>query len=196
MRAGFAGVLLAALVAVGTPVPASAAPGSFAGDFELPQRWNDDYKPETRCGTPGKTGTYVTASRRWFKQTDAASVANLNSESIPVTQTVKTTRTQATETSAKAKGEGELAKYLTSAYGFSYVYQVHWSLNQVVGPYQLPPHREGRLVWGFTMLDTDNQDVRCGADQLWHATGKPYYASSPEARYSELRLDPATDYGF
>lgn len=70
---------LAALSLVAAPVAHAA---DFGGDFELPQRWNDDYKPETRCGTPGKTGTYVTASRRWFKQTDAASVANLNSESI------------------------------------------------------------------------------------------------------------------
>lgn len=175
-------------------VAAASSPGSFAGDFELPQRWNDDYRPESHCATPGLNGTYVTATRRWFKQTDAASVANRNAEAVPVKHTITDARTQTTEVSGKAKAEGELAKYLTETFGFSYVYEVHWSVNQVVGPYQLPPNREGKLMWGFTMLDTDNQDVHCGEDQLWHATGKQYSASSPEARYSELRLDDAPKY--
>lgn len=186
--------LLATAVTLGGFTPASAT--TFPGDFALPQRWNDDYRPETRCGTPGQNGTYVTAHRRWFKQTDATSVANRNDEPVAVTHTVTTARTQTTEVSGKATGKGELATYLTSAFGFSYVYQQHWSVKQVIGPYQVPPHSQGQLVWGFTMLDTDNQDVRCGADQLWHSVDKPYFASSPEARYSELRLQPAPDYGF
>lgn len=51
-----------------------------------------------------------------------------------------TFRRQTTETSAKVKGEGELAKCLTQQYGFSYVYEVYWKLNQVDGPYELPAH--------------------------------------------------------
>lgn len=81
---------------------ADAAAGTFPGDFQLPQRWND--------------------------------------EGVPVTHPVTTFRRQTTETSAKVKGEGELAKYLTQQYGFSYVYEVYWKLNQVDGPYELPAH--------------------------------------------------------
>ena len=78
---------------------------------------------------------------------------------------------------------------LTKTYGFNYVGEQHWKLNQVVGPYTLPANSQGKLVWGFTMLDTDGQDVRCNSDQQWEVQGKPYSASVPEARYSELRLE-------
>lgn len=163
----------------------------FGGDFELPQRWNEDHKPGTHCSTPGKNGTYVTATRRWFKQADATSVANRNDEPVPVSHTVTQARTQTIEVSGSIKGEGELAKVLTQTYGFTYVHEQHWKLNQEVGPYTLPANSQGKLVWGFTMLDTDGQDVRCNADQEWEAVGKPYSATVPEARYSELQLGDA-----
>ena len=163
----------------------------FGGDFELPQRWNEDHKPGTRCSTPGENGTYVTATRRWFKQTDATSVANRNAESVPVSHTVTQSRTQTIEVSGSLKGEGELAKVLTQTYGFTYVNEQHWKLNQKVGPYELPANSQGKLVWGFTMLDTDGQDVRCTQDLTWEAQGAPYSATVPEARYSELQLSDA-----
>lgn len=201
LRRALAATLAAAtLVGIGPPTESSvgatahAEPmvnSSFAGDFELPQRWNDDYKPGTECATPGEAGVWVSAKRRWFKQTDAASVANRNEESIPVSHSVTNKRTQTLEVSGQAKGEGDLAKYATNAFGFNYVHQVHWSLEQTVGPYELPSGRQGKLVWGFTILDTDNQNVECGVDQVWHSQGEPYSASIPEARYSELRLDDA-----
>ena len=91
----------------------AAAPVAHAADFELPQRWNEDHKPGTHCSTPGENGTYVTATRRWFKQTDATSVANRNDEPVPVSHTVTQARTQTIEVSGSIKGEGELAKVLT-----------------------------------------------------------------------------------
>ena len=163
----------------------------FGGDFELPQRWNTDYEPGSSCSTPGENATYVTATRRWFKQTDATSVANRNDESVPVSHTVTQARTQTIEVSGSMKGEGELAKVLTQTYGFHYVNEQHWKLNQKVGPYTLPAHSQGKLVWGFTMLDTDGQDVRCNSDLTWETVGQPYSATVPEARYSELQLGDA-----
>ena len=182
---------LAALSLVAAPVAHAA---DFGGDFELPQRWNDDYKPGTHCSTPGENGTYVTAKRRWFKQTDATSVANRNAEEVPVKHTVTQARTQTIEVSGSVEGTGELAKVLTKTYGFNYVSEQHWKLNHVVGPYTLPANSQGKLVWGFTMLDTDGQDVRCNSDQQWEAQGKPYSATVPEARYSELRLEDAPEW--
>lgn len=44
------------------------------------------------------------------------------------------------------------------------------------------------------MLDTDGQDVRCNQDQVWETVGKPYSATVPESRYSELRLEDAPDW--
>mgnify|MGYP001756919151 FL=1 len=82
-------------------------------------------------------------------------------------------------------------KVLTQTYGFTYVNEQHWKLNQEVGPYELPANSQGKLVWGFTMLDTDGQDVRCNSDQEWEPVGKPYSATVPEARYSELQLGDA-----
>ena len=163
----------------------------FGGDFELPQRWNTDYEPGSSCSTPGENGPYVTATRRWFKQTDATSVANRNDESVPVSHTVTQARTQTIEVSGSMKGEGELAKVLTQTYGFHYVNEQHWKLNQKVGPYTLPARSQGKLVWGFTMLDTDGQDVRCNSDLTWEAVGQSYSATVPEARYSELQLADA-----
>ena len=69
----FTAALLSAAVVAGLAAPAQAA----APEFELPQRWNDDLAPGSHCATPGQTDTYVTAKRRWFKQTDAASVCLL-----------------------------------------------------------------------------------------------------------------------
>lgn len=192
-RAGLAALCLPVVVALGYPASASAV--SPAADFELPQRWNDDYAPGSHCATPGFTGTYVTAQRRWFKQTDATSVANNTDGPVPVSHTLTQARTQTIEVSAGVTGEGELAKVLTQTYGFNYVSEQHWKLKQKVGPYTLPPQSQGQLVWGFTMLDVDAQDVRCSTDQVWEPAGKPYQASAPEAKYSELRLGDAPEWG-
>lgn len=180
--------LIALAVAAIMALPAATASADPI-DFELPQRWNTDYTPGFHCATPGENGTYVTAKQRWFNQTDAVSVANFDSEPVPVKHTVTQTRTQTTEVSAKAKATGELAKFATNAFGFTYVNQIHWKFKQVVGPYTLAPHTQGRLVWGFIVLDTDNQDVRCGEDLTWKPVGQPYTASIPETKYSELRID-------
>ena len=191
-----AGALALALPVAGVAAAAPSSPGTFAGDFKLPQRWNDDFKPGTFCATPNQNGIYPTAERRWFKQTDATSVANHNDHPVPVSHTIKDVRTQTLETSATATGEGELAKLMTNTFGFTYVNVVHWGLNQKVGPYELPAGEQGRLVWGFTMLDTTNQKVKCGTDKTWHAVGAPFDASVPEGRYSELRLDTAPEFDF
>ena len=171
-----------------------AAPGGDAIHFELPQRWNDDYKPGTACSTPGDTGTYVTARDRWFKQTDAASVANHDSVDMPVTQTVTQTREQTFKVFAKVKGEGELAKIMTNTFGFTYVHEVHWKLNQKVGPYTLPAGQQGRLAWGFIILEAEGQNVRCTPDLVWKQSGKPYHISAPETKYAELQIDQAPHY--
>ena len=191
MKAKTIASAIAALSLVAVPV---AHASDFGGDFELPQRWNDDYKPGTHCATPGENSTYVTAKRRWFKQTDAASVANHNAEPLPVKHTVSKARTETVQVSGSVRGEGDLAKILTKTYGFNYVSEQHWKINQVVGPYTLPANSQGKLVWGFTMLDTDGQDVRCNGDQVWETVGKPYSATVPESRYSELRLEDAPDW--
>ena len=172
----------------------SVAPGEDAIHFELPQRWNDDYKPGTACSTPGDTGAYVTARDRWFKQTDAASVANHDSVDMPVTQTVTQTREQTFKVSAKVKGEGELAKIMTNTFGFTYVHEVHWKLNQKVGPYTLPAGQQGRLAWGFIVLEAEGQNVRCTPDLVWKQSGKPYHISAPETKYAELQIAQAPHY--
>ena len=166
-----------------------SSPGTFAGDFELPQRWNDDFKPGPSCATPNSNGIYPIAKRRWFKQTDAASVANHNNHPVPVKQHIKDVRTQTVETSVQIKEKAELPKLMTNTFGFNYVYTEHWALKQVVGPYNLPAGKQGRLVWGFLILDTTNQNVTCGEDLTWHEVGAPFDASIPESRYSELRVD-------
>lgn len=191
MKAKSIASAIAALSLVAVPV---AHASDFGGDFELPQRWNDDFKPGTHCATPGENSTYVTAKRRWFKQTDAASVANHNAEPLPVKHTVSKARTETVQVSGSVRSEGDLAKILTKTYGFNYVSEQHWKINQVVGPYTLPANSQGKLVWGFTMLDTDGQDVRCNQDQVWETVGKPYSATVPESRYSELRLEDAPDW--
>lgn len=191
MKAKSIASAIAALSLVAVPV---AHASDFGGDFELPQRWNDDFKPGTHCATPGENSTYVTAKRRWFKQTDAASVANHNAEPLPVKHTVSKARTETVQVSGSVRGEGDLAKILTKTYGFNYVSEQHWKINQVVGPYTLPANSQGKLVWGFTMLATDGQDVRCNQDQVWETVGKPYSATVPESRYSELRLEDAPDW--
>lgn len=171
----------------------SAAPAHAAPyEFELPQRWNEELAPGSHCATPGRTDTFVDATRRWFKQTDAASVGNDTEGAVPVEQTVKEKRVQTLEVSGTFTPKGDLVKNVSRAYGWKYVHQVTWSLNQVVGPYLLDAGKHGRLVWGFIMLDGDAQDVKCSADQVWEPIGTPYDFSVPEARYSELRVEEAS----
>ncbi|MDU0479628.1 hypothetical protein QVA66_10290 [Staphylococcus chromogenes] len=187
--------LIAALT-VCLSVPLAPAYAAGPAEYILPQRWNDDYKPGSECATPGERGSYVEASRRWFDQTDAASVANRNATAVPVKQTVKQSRTTVLTVSAKATPTApELAKFLSQAYGLNYTHMEHWSLGQTVGPYQLPAGKQGKLVWGFMMLDADVQDVRCTEDLQWQAEGARYTATAPESRYSELRLDDAPAFG-
>ena len=180
-----------AAVALLAPVaPAAGADTPANGyDFELPQRWNDDLAPGSHCATPGLKDTYVSARRHWFKQTDAASVANDTDAAVPVTQTVKEKRVQTLEVSGTVTPKGDLVKNVSRAYGWKYVHEVSWALNQTVGPYMLGPGTQGRLVWGFAMLDGDAQDVTCSQSQVWEAAGRPYTFSVPESRYAELRVD-------
>lgn len=184
-----------AAISLAVPVvataPAVAAPAANTSQYILPQRWNEDYQPGSECATPGENGVYVTAQRRWFDQTDAASVANRNATPVPVKQTVKQTRTTTLQISATVEPQGDLTKYLATAYGMNYMKVVHWSLGQTVGPYQLAAGKQGKLVWGFMILDADAQNVRCSADQRWEAVGQPYSFTTPESRYAELRLDEA-----
>lgn len=193
-RSNAAAVLAAAFsaaLAVGgaSALDAAAATQPAGYEFELPQRWNDDLAPGNRCATPGLKDTYVSARRRWFKQTDATSVSNATEETIPVTHTVKEKRVQTLEVSGTFKPKGDLVKNVSRSYGWNYVREISWAFNQKVGPYLLAPQTQGRLVWGFVMLDGDAQDVLCGRDQRWAATGKPYTFSVPEARYSELVVE-------
>ena len=180
----------AALIAAAVALAPTARADSY--DFELPQRWSDDLAPGSHCATPGRKDTYVEATRRWFKQTDATSVANDTEEAVPVTHTVKEKRVQTLEVSGTVTPKGDLVKNVSRAYGWKYVHQVSWAVNQKVGPYTLEPGTWGRLVWGFTMLDGDAQDVKCSADQVWEPVGKPYEFSVPEARYSELKVDESS----
>lgn len=191
MQRALVAALVSAAACLTPALPATAA----APDYILPSRWNDDYQPGSHCATPGENGIYVTATRRWFDQTDAASVANRNKEALPVKQTVKEARTSTLQVSATVKPQGDIEKYLATAYGFNYTRIVHWSIGQTVGPYQLGAGRQGKLVWGFMMLDTDAQNVRCSQDQLWEAVGAPYSATVPESRYSELREESAPVWG-
>ncbi len=188
----------AALAVGGANAPEAAAATRPTGyEFELPQRWNDDLAPGSRCATPGRTDTYVSARRRWFKQTDASSVSNVTDETIPVTHTVREKRVQTLEVSGTFTPKGDVVKNVSRSYGWNYVREISWAFNQKVGPYLLAPHTQGRLVWGFVMLDGDAQDVLCGRDQRWAATGAPYTFSVPEARYSELQVeaDDIIDWG-
>lgn len=173
----------------------SSSNGTFAGAFQLPQRWNDDFKPNTSCATPGSLAKYVSAQHRWFKQTDSSTVANNSAEPVPVTHKVVNKRVQTTETSATVKPDGELAKLLNMAYGFNFVYQAFWKVTETVGPYTLQPNQQGRLVWGFTILDANVQPVKCTEDLSWVPAGASYKISVPEGRYSELRLEEAPDFG-
>ncbi|WP_211346227.1 hypothetical protein [Corynebacterium sanguinis] len=159
MRRRLASAITALTVALAA-APAAHAETSAPAEYILPQRWNDDYKPGTRCATPGQGGIYVTAQRRWFEQTDAASVANRNTIPVPVTHKVTEARTSTLEISATITPKGEIERYLATAYGLNYVRVQHWSVGQTVGPYVLGPGRQGKLVWGFMMLDTNAQNVR------------------------------------
>jgi hypothetical protein len=193
LRRAVVGAVTAAVASttVLSAVPAGAVQESPNNgiNFELPQRWNDNYKPGTRCTPQGTRGVYVTASRRWFKQTDGASVENTTDTAMPVTHTVTVKRSETTEVKGEIKADGTLTTYLNQSYGFDYINTVSWELSQKVGPYDLAPHTQGRLVWGFIMLDVDAQNVSCGADLTWHAVGKPFSGTNPESRYAELRSE-------
>lgn len=197
MKRALSAALLALVAGIAplTTTPQAAAEASAPAEYILPQRWNEDYKPGTRCATPGAGAMYITAERRWFDQTDAASVANRNDFPIPVKQTVTDARSSTLQVSATVEPKGEIEKYLSMAYGFNYVRVNYWSVGQTVGPYQLGPHRQGKLVWGFMMLDTDVQNVRCSEDQVWSPLGAPYSATVSESRYSELREEEAPVFG-
>ena len=111
LRRAVVGAVTAAVTSttVLSVVPAGAVQESPNNgiNFELPQRWNDNYKPGTRCTPQGTRGVYVTASRRWFKQTDGASVENTTDTAMPVTHTVTVKRSETTEVKGEIKAAGK-----------------------------------------------------------------------------------------
>ena len=83
-----AAALSVAPFAVSDAHAAESASASDPTQFELPQRWNSDYEPGTECSTPGENGTYLTAKKRWFKQTDASSAVSYTHLTLPTTSRV------------------------------------------------------------------------------------------------------------
>ncbi|WP_328699869.1 hypothetical protein [Corynebacterium qintianiae] len=119
MRKVLSSCLIAVAAASALLQPVAHAETNGPAEYILPQRWNDDYKPGSRCSTPGQGGIYVTAERRWFDQTDAASVANRNDFAVPVTHTVTQARTTTLQISATIQPKGEIERYLATAYGLN-----------------------------------------------------------------------------
>ena len=162
----------------------------------LPQRDLGPANPTTigeRCSNPGDTGQTVKIKRTYFDGSAGSwTVSNYNDEPLPVTRSIKETKTKTWNVSAGV--DFKLLDLINFTFSSSYTDSQSYEVGEQVGPYTLPANSQGKLVWGFTMLDTDGQDVRCNSDQQWEAQGKPYSASVPEARYSELRLEDAPEW--
>ena len=187
LRRAVVGAVTAAVTSttVLSVVPAGAVQESPNNgiNFELPQRWNDNYKPGTRCTPQGTRGVYVTASRRWFKQTDGASVENTTDTAMPVTHTVTVKRSETTEVKGEIKADGTLTTYLNQSYGFDYINRCRGSC---------------RRRWDLTTLLRTPRVVWSGDSSCWMLTPRMLAAEliSPGTRSGsrslELTLSPGT----
>ena len=170
-------------VAAGTAAVASllVAPAAHA----LPPRDHGTANPTTigeHCVNPGDTGQTIAIKRTYFDGSAGTwTVSNYNDEPLPVTRSIKETKTKTWNVSAGV--DFPILDLIHITFSTSYTDTQSYEVGETVGPYNIAPGKTAVLRAGWIVSDFEGQKTICGADHTWKANGGNLTASLPKERH-------------
>jgi len=180
-----------AALAVATGV--FAAPAANA----LPQRYLGPANPTTigeRCATPGDTGQTVDIKRTYFDGSAGTwTISNYNDEPLPVTRSIKETKTK--EWNVSAGVDFKLLDLIHFTFSSSYTSSQTYEVGEQVGPYDIAPGKTAVLKAGWVVSDFEGQKTVCGSDHTWQANGDTFTATLPKERHVAVSTRDNNDWG-
>lgn len=176
----------AALLALSTAagIALAAAPEAAA----LPPRTTGSANPTTigaTCANPGDRGQTVRIVRTYFDGSAGTwTVSNYNDEPLPITRSIKETKTKTWNVSAGVSFP--LLQLIQFTFSTSYTDSQSYEVGELIGPYNLAPGKTAVLRAGWVMSDFEGQHTICGADRTWQPNGGAFTATLPKERHVEI----------
>ncbi len=178
----------AAAITLGALAPAAQA---------LPQRNYGATNPTTigaYCANPGDRGQTVNIIRSYFDGSAGTwTVSNYNDEPLPVTRSIKETKTKTWNVTAGLSFD--VAKLIQFTFSTSYTDQQSYEVGEQVGPYNVAPGKTAVLQAGWIVSDFEGQETVCGADRTWQGAGNTFTATMPKERHVRVSTRDNIDWG-
>lgn len=186
------------IIAAATAVTLALAPAALAPAANaLPQRNFDATNPTTigeRCANPGDRGQTVEIVRSYFDGSAGTwTVSNYNDEPLPLTRSIKETKTKTWNVTAGLSFD--VAKLIQFTFSTSYTTQQGYEVGEQVGPYNVAPGKTAVMQAGWIVSDFKGQETVCGNDNTWHAAGNTFTATMPKERHVRVSTRDNMDWG-
>ncbi|WCZ33192.1 hypothetical protein [Corynebacterium massiliense] len=171
--------IAAAIAAATLTVPTAGA---------LPARDLGPANPTTigaQCTNPGDRGQTIDIKRTYFDGSAGTwTASNYNDEDLPITRSIKETKTKTWNVSAGV--DFSLLDLIHFTFSSSYTDTQTYEVGEQVGPYNIKPGKTAVLRAGWVVSDFEGQHTVCGSDHTWHADGGKFTATLPKERHVEV----------
>ena len=180
--------IAAAIAAATLTVPTAGA---------LPARDLGPANPTTigaQCTNSGDRGQTIDIKRTYFDGSAGTwTVSNYNDEDLPITRSIKETKTKTWNVTAGLSFD--VAKLIQFTFSTSYTDEQSYEVGEKVGPYNIAPGKTAVLQAGWIVSDFKGQETVCGADGTWEAAGNTFTATMPKERHVRVSTRENTDWG-
>ena len=147
-----------------------------------------------QCTNPGDRGQTVKIVRTYFDGSAGTwTVSNFNDEPLPVTRSIKETKTKTWNVSAGV--DFPILDLIHFTFSTSYTDSQTYEVGEQVGPYNIAPGKTAVLRAGWVVSDFEGQHTVCGSDHKWQANGGTFTATLPKERHIEVSTRDNNDWG-
>lgn len=147
-----------------------------------------------QCTIPGDTGQTIAITRTYFDGSAGSwTVSNYNDKPVPITRTVKETKTKTWNVSAGV--DFDLLELVHVTISTSYTDAQTYEVGETIGPYELAPGKTAVLRAGWVVSDFTGEKTVCGQDLTWPGTGQTFSASLPRERHVEVSTRDNIEFG-
>lgn len=184
-------------LAAATVISASALAATPIASAALPQRDLGPANPTTigaTCTNPGDRGQTIKIKRTYFDGSAGTwTVANYNDEPLPVTRSVKETKTKTWNVGGSV--DFKLLDLIHFTFSSSYTDTQTYEVGETVGPYNIAPGKTAVLRAGWVVSDFEGEKTVCGANHTWQGTGQTFTASLPRERHVQISTRDNENWG-
>lgn len=154
----------------------------------LPPRDMGTANPTTigaRCTNPGDRGQTIKIVRTYFDGSAGTwTISNFNDTPLPVTRSIKETKTKTWNVSAGISFP--ILQLIQFTFSTSYTDSQTYEVGELVGPYNVAPGKTAVMRAGWVVSDFEGQNTVCGANHTWQANGGNFTATLPKERHVEI----------